>query len=312
MKKVITRLLGAAILVAVLIVPFAPAGARSVSEPEYTYTTIDFPNMRDIYVFDINPGGEIVGSYLTDKLHGFVGKAGDFRTIDYPVDKLTFTNVRGINPAGDIVGYYGENTTGVVRQHGFLLTKHGEWSTIDTALHTDTGLTRILPDGSMVGAYLDGMTNASSMYAVVRNSEGEIISVLDKANTCHESATPNGKTIVGYWGASPRGSNAGYILEDGVFTYFYFSATANSTMAWDISSDGHTIVGIFQNANLVPHGYIAERRGDSVDDWTFTQFDPPGAVATSLFGCNAAGDLVGRYKDASNKWHGFLASRTQR
>ena len=307
MKKAITRLLSTGLLLAALVVPFASAAAGEASEPGYIFTTIDFPNMRDIYVFDINPGGEIVGSYLTDKLHGFVGKPGNFRTIDYPAEGVQYTNVRGINPAGDIVGYYGKD--GIM--HPFLLTRHGEWSTLDYPGHAQSGFTRILPDGTMLGTYFDA-SNYSDMRAVVRNREGGTISVLDIPNTCPEGATPNAKTIVGYWGASPRGGNAGFIWEGGVFTHFYFSATANSTMAWDISSDGHTIVGVFQDANLVPHGYIAERRGTSVDDWAFTQFDHPGAVATGLFGCNAAGDLVGRYKDASGKWHGFLASRTQR
>ena len=41
-------------------------------------------------------------------------------------------------------------------------------------------------------------------------------------------------------------------------------------------------------------------------DFTFTPIDIPGAIATIPQGINASGDIVGRYKDASNISHGFL------
>lgn len=319
MKRAMARITGVALLAATLVLPFmSPATASARPAPVYEFTTIDIAGAIDIYVFDVNADGVVVGSYnvVTPqgvRGHGFILRDGVVTTIDYPADQLIFTNVRGINPAGDIAGYYGETSTGTMRQHGFLLTKEGIWSSVEISGHTDSGLTRILPDGSTVGTYLDNM-DANRMYGIVRNADGDIISVLDLANTCHESATPNGKTVVGYWGSSPRG-NAGYVLEDGVFTPFHFSATSVSTMAWDISSDGKTIVGVFQqleNGKAVAHGYIAQRQGESVEDWTFAQFDPPGSVATNLFGCNAAGDLVGRYKDATGKFHGFLARPVER
>ncbi len=38
----------------------------------------------------------------------------------------------------------------------------------------------------------------------------------------------------------------------------------------------------------------------------FTSFDFPGAVTTTAFGINSQGDVVGGYKDAQGKRHGFL------
>ena len=38
----------------------------------------------------------------------------------------------------------------------------------------------------------------------------------------------------------------------------------------------------------------------------FTSFDFPGAAATTAFGINSEGDVVGGYKDAQGKRHGFL------
>jgi uncharacterized membrane protein len=41
---------------------------------------------------------------------------------------------------------------------------------------------------------------------------------------------------------------------------------------------------------------------------TYTQIDVPGASFTACGGVNAAGDIVGAYKDASSQYHGFLLS----
>ncbi len=313
MKNAFRKIIGMLLLIMAVAFPLAPVVVGADATPQYTFTSIDMPGATLTMAFDINPRGVIVGSYLGGgKLHGFSGTPGDFTSFDFPGSDVTFTNVRGINPGGDIAGYYGESTTG--RQHGFVYTKHGEWQTIDTPGHNFTGITRILPNGTTVGAYMDSSAGLN-MTAVVRDPEGNVISALtDPPNACHESATPDYTTIVGYWDPEPLGAGfQSYVLEGGVFKSFHPSATTINSMAWDVSNDGLIIVGLYQDpglGNTNVHGYIAKRRGTSVADWSFTRIDYPGADQTAVWGCNSRGDLVGRYF-LGGMWHGFVATRTE-
>jgi uncharacterized membrane protein len=57
------------------------------------------------------------------KVHGFLLRNGTFTTIDAP--GATDSRASGINPQGDIVGFYSDNSG----QHGFLLTPCGQHHT---------------------------------------------------------------------------------------------------------------------------------------------------------------------------------------
>jgi uncharacterized membrane protein len=297
---------------------------RSTKKPEYTFTTIDLPQFSTWgSAYGINPGGEIVGAYVTKiegvvKVHGFVLSGGEFTTLDYPDVVTTDIRPGGIAPSGDITGYYSANESGVITNHGFVLTRDGEWSTVDYPGQPNTAWTRILPDGTLIGNHFPtGKANKGDMRAVVMSRHGN--AELDVPCTTYIGGTPDGKVLVGYYRKGPyidpkTDPYRAYVIDNGAFTGFVFPGSGWYCAAWDVSPDGSTIVGTFHVGDSpttsVPHGYIAERRGDSVDDWTFTQFDVPGAAATCVYGCNAAGDLVGTYKDASGTNHGFLASRT--
>ena len=49
-------------------------------------------------------------------------------------------------------------------------------------------------------------------------------------------------------------------------------------------------------------------RGDDLA-FIFTSIDVPGAIATNALGVNAGGGIVGFYRDASNRQHGFVLDR---
>jgi len=275
---------------------------------KYTFTAIDPPGAINGFAFDISPGGEVVGDYQSNdnKWHGFVLRGGKFSTIDYPSDDVSYIRPGGIAPSGEIVGLY-ITKTGIY--HGFRLTKKGEWSTIDYPGQLNTALTRILPDGTLVGLTFT-VPDTENMRAVVISSHGNIL--LDRPWVCPYGATPDGKVMVGYCKEGPNyAANPvlAYVLDNGVFTPFSFPGSILS-MAWDISPDGDTIVGSYFTEGWIGHGFMAERRGSSVDDWEYTTIEVPGAKSTTVHGCNPAGDLVGRYVDASGKPHLFLASRS--
>lgn len=86
--------------------------------------TFDVPNSISTVVWDINPGYELVGTYvdLAGKQHGFLQLSDGSApiTLDVPSTSpfnAVSTVAQGINPAGAIVGQY-KDTSGHV--HGFL------------------------------------------------------------------------------------------------------------------------------------------------------------------------------------------------
>src|SRR3989442_11661944 len=71
-----------------------------------------------------------------------------FTTIDVP--GATLIEARGINPAGNIVGFF-DDASGI---HGFLLSR-GVFTTIDVPGATLTEAFGINPAGHIVGAFID-------------------------------------------------------------------------------------------------------------------------------------------------------------
>ena len=70
-----------------------------------------------------------------------------FTTIDFP--GATITDAIGINPRGDIVGFYTLSGT----THGFLLSG-GQFTSIDFPGATATNALGINPRGDIVGQYI--------------------------------------------------------------------------------------------------------------------------------------------------------------
>ena len=76
-------------------------------------------------------------------------QVSDYTTIDVP--GASFTLPRGINPEGDIVGFYGVGTA----THGFLLHE-GTFTDIDVPGASATRPRGINPRGDLVGFYVAG------------------------------------------------------------------------------------------------------------------------------------------------------------
>src|SRR5262249_53491629 len=101
-----------------------------------TYTTLDDPlagqgSGQGTFARGINSSGQIVGFYVDsgDTAHGFLYGGGVYTTIDDPSaghgqdprgNRGTFAT--GINDAGQIVGYYRDDTFNLSQTHGFLYT----------------------------------------------------------------------------------------------------------------------------------------------------------------------------------------------
>lgn len=87
-----------------------------------TFTPFDVPGSVATSAWDMNPSGEIVGTYVDASLqaHGFLMTGGEFISIDFPAQGVKRTQAFGINPQGDVVGVY-VDAAGVT--HGYLLTR---------------------------------------------------------------------------------------------------------------------------------------------------------------------------------------------
>jgi uncharacterized membrane protein len=127
---------------------------------EGEFTTIHFPEARGTNAWKIDAQGDIVGSYTSadGKKHLFVSRDGDFIAIDVPGAADIAAENGGINSRGDIAGIYcdsspcrGTNPDA----HGFLLSKHGDLTTIDFPGAIDTNALAISARGDIVGVYDD-------------------------------------------------------------------------------------------------------------------------------------------------------------
>jgi hypothetical protein len=98
----------------------APRAAWGFVIENGVFTRFRVPGSNQTAVWDVSPGGALVGVYrIGTQIHGFLLEEGQYTSIDYP--GATLTRAFGINAGGDIVGAYVKD--GVTR--GYLATRTG-------------------------------------------------------------------------------------------------------------------------------------------------------------------------------------------
>lgn len=118
---------------------------------EGTVTELIDPNSADVPIpFGINNRGDIVGSQGT---HGFLLSGGRFTSIEVPGSR--FTDVRGINDRGQIVGFY----LSVASQYHLFLYKDGKFTLIPLPEGSSPMAGGINNEGEIVGSYSDTRMN---------------------------------------------------------------------------------------------------------------------------------------------------------
>lgn len=283
----------------VLAMVASSAATANASDPA-GFTTIDYPGAINTYLKGINPRGDIVGGYQDSNTeHGFLLRHAEFSSFDYP--GAVWTEAEGISPQGDIVGQYGvgDGTT-----HGFLL-RDGVFYPIDVPGQPNTMPVKINPEGTIVGCYHvnnpNGTTNLNTMYGYVMSPDGAVTSH-PMNRTMNNGVNPAGDIAGLYFDPVTGRVLQSYVIRNGEFTWFRFSATDLATQAWDISPTG-AVVGFHRDATGLFHGLLMVR-GE------MTSFDVPGASQTRAFGINAAGDVVGYYADSTG-FHGFVLAHSE-
>jgi hypothetical protein len=213
------------------------------------------------------------------------------------------TSLRGINPRGQIVGYYvappGSSadcvTASSVACIKGLLYKRGRFSTVLFPGHPGAIPQRIAPSGDIYGCYHD-YDLMGSMHGFVRTPSG--YTGFDVPASMHYGATPDGSMIVGLYTDMMTGRTHGYMLNNGNFEPFDVPGSI-LTQIWDIDP-AEDNVGSFRDNTGKFHGFLQTAGGN-------TPIDYPGAVATQALGINPDRAIVGQYTDTSGKTRGFLA-----
>ena len=279
----------------------------------YTFTRIDVPGAFQTAPSGINAAGVIVGWYFAGTgcptstapcvVRGFILKDGAVTTVVFHNNDTgtdaAFTQLRGIGPSGEVVGLYRMAGEPVVNLHGFKLTTSGEFVKIYHPDHTNSVAQRILPDGTILGCYHDN-DQMGSMHGMVWDKDG--FSAFSRATTMHNGATPSGHRITGLF-TDDTGKGRAYVLEGGVFTPFD-APNSIATAAWDMNPSG-TIVGLFADAAGQTHGFVLDRGQFTTIDYPLT----PAATYTDVFGINASGTIVGKFREpGSVAFHGYVAT----
>jgi uncharacterized membrane protein len=100
--------------------------------------------------YGVSPERGIVGHFQDGAgIHGFLLNDDGFTAIDIPKGMSTYAS--GINPQGEIVGYYTEIATN--RAHGFVLEPGNVVTQIDVPGALNTWVRRNNPRGDLVGSY---------------------------------------------------------------------------------------------------------------------------------------------------------------
>jgi probable HAF family extracellular repeat protein len=215
---------------------------------------------------------------------------GTFTLIDYP--NSTSTTVWGINSRKEMVGVY---TSADRVSHGFLLSS-GRYKTIDPPASVLTIANGINARGDIVGEYA---TSATGRHHGFLFSEGRFTTVdfPGSASTALVGVASNGD-VVGLYDDSTRG----FLLHGDTYTKIDLPG-ATATVVNGISPQGD-IVGGYSIGSLGRAFLLQKGR--------FTTWDYPNAAGfTNAVSRNAAGDTVGRYRDAAGVSHGYVLSGGQ-
>lgn len=304
--------------------PNTASFSRSTARP-YSFTRLDVPGAFQTIPSGINADGVIVGWYFSGTgcpaapcvVRGFIYRDGAFTTVVYhnaAGTNAALTQVRGVSPDGTVVGSYRMAGEPAVNFHGFILTTDGQFVPVDFPNHTNTIAQRILADGTILGCYHD-KDQMGTMHGMSFGRDG--FAGIDQAASMNNGGTPNAREVTGLFTDMATGTGRAYVIDDGAFTPFD-APNSSFTAAWDMNPGG-TVVGVFQDAAAPhsTHGFVLDHArvtdGDVTGEFTTVDFPTSAtthAAYTDVFGINAAGDIVGKYKvTGSGPFHGYVATR---
>ena len=227
-----------------------------------------------------------------------------YTAIDYPNAKSTSGS--GINARGDIVGSFTDKAN-VTR--GFLLSD-GTFTTIEFPGAVATQARGINSRGDIVGTHqgpnLLTPGSGGDIHGFVLPAGDSVPEPIDypgHMNTIAQRITANGQIVGCYHDHDQMGSMHGILVSNG--NYFALDGSEdglNKPMSMNngATPDGNVITGLYTNM------MTGKARSYIISGGNFTPFDVPGSLGTSAWDMNPSGEIVGAYRDAGSKVHGFL------
>jgi len=246
----------------------------------------------------------------------------NFTTIDVPCSACPGgialqTSASGINPAGDIVGFFNDQNGKV---HGFLRSG-GQFTTIDVPGALATSANGISPSGDIVGNYTVPVSSAppgSPNYCPAaspacikgfRYTHGQFLSLSFSGypGAIPQRITPDGdiygcvhKTDLGPSMFGSVWSRSGDVnLAAGGGQLADSTQSVSMSMNNGATPGGAVIVGLWTDMDNHRHGF-------QVQNGVFQSLDVPGSLLTAIWDINPSQQFVGVYIDGSGHRHGFL------
>ncbi len=216
-------------------------------------------------------------------------------TFDYPgTGNLTLP--QKINERGDVVGEF-IDSNGVTR--GFVRFSDGSFSDPIVDPNDTVGFT----EGR-------GINNSRTVCGDYARSDGNNHGFFLSGGTFTEYVVPGAvsTTVLGindvadFTGSFSYGSGIfqGFVSVGGTLTSFSVPG-ALQTLAYEINNSTQLVVGYYIDGSGIVHGYYRDASGA-----LHFPIDPPGSVATVLFGLNDKNWVVSRYADSSGVTHGLF------
>jgi hypothetical protein len=303
-------------------------------------TTFDAPGAgtaagQGTFANGMNVSGEIVG-FIRDAnsaRHAFLrGRDGSFTMFDDPnadtcsascgsIGNGQGTRAYAINPAGEIVGFYTDNSA---HCHGFVRDQHGNFTQID-APDAGTGPSPqgtfpseftpmgINSGGAIIGFYVDAN---SAQHGFVRAHDGTITefdppgSIFTNPNAIDDTGE-----IAGFYFDANFVGHAFVRATNGTFTTVDApgadnTGDGNGTFGVGLTANGE-LEGVFVDTSGVLHGFVRSING------IVTTYDVPGAGTGPGQGTlpesnEVAGTIAGNYLDGNGVDHGFLRDKQGR
>ncbi len=218
-------------------------------------------------------------------------------TFVYPGTGIVTTSPQKINGRGDIVGEF-IDSNGVTR--GFVRFSDGSFSEPTVDPNDTVGVT----EGR-------GINNSRTVAGDYRISDGTFHSFFLSNGTFTEYDVPgavqtnllsinDAGNFTGGFDPDGSGIYQALVGRGGTITSFSVPG-ALTTFAFDINNSEQLVVGYYIDSSGILHGYFRDANGA-----LHFPIDPPGSVATVLFGLNDGNWVVGRYADASGVTHGLF------
>jgi len=298
--KHIGSALGAALLVSTAV------GAAHAAE---VLNIIDPANPTFTQALGINGSDTIVGYGNMTNFDGFVltlpPVPGNFTRENFPNPSppppTFFTQVTGIDAAGDTVGFY-VDTAGL--NHGFTKIG-GTFSTVDRGGTSFNQLLGINQNGTEIAGYSStnpaGNTLQEAFSLVTGTTNYTDINALLVAKfgpnfNSQATGVNNSGTVVGFY--QPTSATfTGFEDVGGLISSILVPGSV-STMALGINDLGE-IVGDYTLADGNMFGFLD-------NGGVFTTIDPFGSTAVTANGINDKGKIVGFYVNAAGSTIGFL------